>query len=55
LGGFEIMLTYEKCKKALNKNGNIYTNEEIHIIRNVLNKLAEIELRHIKKEKEVLK
>ena len=43
------MLTYEKCKKTLNKNGVKYTDEEIHVIRNVLNKMAEIELTHVKK------
>lgn len=43
------MLTYEKCKSTLNKNGVKYTDEEINVIKHVLNKMAEIELNHVKK------
>lgn len=36
------MLSITECKKKLNKNAVQYTDEEIEIIRNVLQMLAEI-------------
>jgi hypothetical protein len=42
LGGFEIMLTYEKCKKTLNNKSVKYTNEEVYLIREWLYQFAEI-------------
>lgn len=48
------MLSLTKCKKKLNKNGIIYTDEEILIIRNVLYKFAEVYHKHqIQKENEI--
>lgn len=38
------MLSFEKCKKQLNKEGNIYTDEEIQVIIDVLYKIAELQL-----------
>lgn len=44
------MLSFEKCKKHLNKNGIKYTDEEIQIIIDVLYKIAEIELQQVNKK-----
>ena len=44
----KIMLTFEQCKKKLNKNGYRYSNNEIQLLLDVLNKLADIELRQLK-------
>ena len=44
------MLTFEKCKRKLNNNTNKYNDEEIVIIKNILNKIAEIEIRYIEKK-----
>lgn len=37
------MLSLEKCKNILNKNGNNYSVSEIEQIRDLLTKLAEID------------
>lgn len=41
------MLSFKECEKLLNKNGVVYTIDEIEIIRNVLNKIAQIELEQV--------
>lgn len=43
------MLSITKCKKILNKNGILYTDEEIFMIRNVLYKFAEVFHNNIQK------
>lgn len=45
------MLSLTKCKKILNKNGIIYTDEEIIMIRNVLYKFAKVYHKHQIKKK----
>ena len=42
------MLSNTKCKKILNKNGVLYTDEEVILIKETLYKLAEIMLRDYK-------
>lgn len=39
------MLSNTKCKQILNKNGILYTDEEIVLIKETLYKLAEIMLK----------
>jgi hypothetical protein len=41
-------LSLEFCKKILNVNGNVYSDEEIIRIREFLYELAEIECRHFR-------
>ena len=36
------MLSDEECKKILSRSGNLYTNEEVEIIKETLYKLIEI-------------
>lgn len=36
------MLTNEQCKKILNKEGNLYNDEEVELIKESLYKLIEI-------------
>lgn len=46
------LLSFEKCKEILNRNGNHYTNEEITQISDFLDILVEIDCRQfIKKDK----
>lgn len=40
------MISFNTCKRILNSNGNQYTDEEIHKIREYLYQLAEIQYRH---------
>jgi len=44
------MLSITKCKKILNKNGILYIDEEILMIRNILYKFAEVYHKHIQKD-----
>jgi len=37
------MLNIEKCKKILQQNGKVYTNEEVEKIRHLLYKLGNLE------------
>lgn len=48
------MLSDTKCKKILNRNGIFYTDEEITIIKEVLYKIAEIELSHWKQHNKIV-
>ncbi|HEX7847102.1 MAG TPA: hypothetical protein VF476_14980, partial [Chitinophagaceae bacterium] len=43
-----VMISIEKCKKVLEKNGKKYTAEEIQRIRELLYKLATIEYQEYK-------
>jgi hypothetical protein len=36
------MLSLDECKRILNKKGQKYTTEQVKIIRDTLNKLAEV-------------
>ena len=44
----ERKVSFEQCKKLLNRNGNDYTDEEVEMIRNFLYILAHIEMEYIK-------
>ena len=46
------MLSLERCKKILNKNGNKYTDEEVEKIREFLYTMAMIEYRRWEKMRE---
>jgi DNA-directed RNA polymerase subunit F len=41
------MLTIQECKKILEKDGTMYSDEEIEILRDVLYKIAEIDIQQI--------
>lgn len=45
------MLSITKCKKILNKNGILYTDDEVLTIRNILFKFAEVAHSIIDKER----
>jgi hypothetical protein len=48
------MLSNTKCKKILNKNGIIYTDKEIVLIKDALYKIAEIIWRSHTEKNEIL-
>lgn len=41
------MLTILECKKILEKDGTMYTDEEAELLRDVLYKIAEIDIQQI--------
>ena len=41
------MLTVQECKKILEKDGTNYSDEEVEILRDVLYKIAEIDIQQI--------
>ena len=42
-----VMLTVQECKKILEKDGTKYSDEEAEILRDVLYKIAEIDIQQI--------
>ena len=46
------MLSLEKCKKILNKNGKKYTDDQVEKIREFLYTMAMIEYRRYEKKKQ---
>lgn len=43
------MLSITKCRKILGKDGAIYTDEEIIVLRDVLYKIAELYLKNLER------
>jgi DNA-directed RNA polymerase subunit F len=43
------MLTIQECKKILEKDGTKYSDEEVEILRDILYKIAEIDIQQINK------
>jgi hypothetical protein len=43
------MLTFNECKKILNRNGKEYSNSEIEEIRDFLWEMAQIEVKNLEK------
>ena len=44
------MISTEKCKKILNRNGNKFSDNEIEQIRDFLWELAQIEVKNLEKQ-----
>jgi len=44
------MLSLEKCNEILNRNCNKYSEEEVKLIRNLLYKIARLDLKNYSKK-----